>query len=221
MGLAPYGEPKYAGVIREKLVHVCADGSIRLNMEYFDFADRLTMTGAGFERLFGGPRASARVEAHAARDGSRALDPGRDRGDRPEDGPPREEDDRREVSLPGRRRRAELRREREAPRGAGSSTTSGSSPRRATRAEPSAPRSRCGTGTSECRARARRRGGRGGWEERKRETKKSLRMKRGPEAAKRFERGLWRRLSTCRRTKTACRARSSAPLTHQKKLRPG
>ncbi len=55
MGLAPYGEPKYADLIREKLVHVCEDGSIRLDMDYFDFADRLTMTGAGFERLFGGP----------------------------------------------------------------------------------------------------------------------------------------------------------------------
>ena len=55
MGLAPYGEPKYASVIREKLVRVCDDGSIRLNMEYFDFATRLRMTGALFERLFGGP----------------------------------------------------------------------------------------------------------------------------------------------------------------------
>ncbi len=55
MGLAPYGEPKYADLIREKLVHVCDDGSIRLNMEYFDFASRLRMTGEGFERLFGGP----------------------------------------------------------------------------------------------------------------------------------------------------------------------
>jgi carbamoyltransferase len=55
MGLAPYGEPKYTGLIREKVVHVCEDGSIRLDMDYFDFADRLTMTGEGFERLFGGP----------------------------------------------------------------------------------------------------------------------------------------------------------------------
>ncbi len=55
MGLAPYGEPKYARAIREKLVHVCDDGSIRLDMDYFDFADRLRMTGEGFERLFGGP----------------------------------------------------------------------------------------------------------------------------------------------------------------------
>ncbi|MGA7993165.1 MAG: carbamoyltransferase [Thermoanaerobaculia bacterium] len=55
MGLAPYGEPKYAALMREKLVHVCEDGSIRLNMEYFDFASGLRMTGEAFERLFGGP----------------------------------------------------------------------------------------------------------------------------------------------------------------------
>ncbi|MEO8055608.1 MAG: carbamoyltransferase [Acidobacteriota bacterium] len=59
MGLAPYGEPKYADLIREKLVHVCEDGSIRLNMEYFTFATGLTMTGAGFEQLFGGPAREA------------------------------------------------------------------------------------------------------------------------------------------------------------------
>ena len=59
MGLAPYGVPKYADVIREKLVHVCDDGSIRLNMDYFDFASRLRMTGAGFGRLFGGPAREA------------------------------------------------------------------------------------------------------------------------------------------------------------------
>ncbi|HEX7614975.1 MAG TPA: carbamoyltransferase N-terminal domain-containing protein, partial [Thermoanaerobaculia bacterium] len=55
MGLAPYGEPRYVDLIREKVVHVCTDGSIRLNMEFFEFASGLTMTGAGFERLFGGP----------------------------------------------------------------------------------------------------------------------------------------------------------------------
>jgi carbamoyltransferase len=55
MGLAPYGTPKYADTIREKVVHVFDDGSIRLNMEYFDFPSRLRMTGKGFESLFGGP----------------------------------------------------------------------------------------------------------------------------------------------------------------------
>ncbi len=55
MGLAPFGEPRYARLLREKLVHVCEDGSIRLNMDAFDFARALRMTGAAFERLFGGP----------------------------------------------------------------------------------------------------------------------------------------------------------------------
>ena len=59
MGLAPYGTPRYAGVIRDQLVHVFDDGSIRLNMEYFEFPSRLRMTGAGFERLFGGPAREA------------------------------------------------------------------------------------------------------------------------------------------------------------------
>ncbi len=59
MGLAPYGEPRYADLIREKVVHVCEDGSIRLNMELFTFATGLTMTGEGFERLFGGPAREA------------------------------------------------------------------------------------------------------------------------------------------------------------------
>lgn len=55
MGLAPYGQPRYAGIIREKLVDVKADGSFRLNMEYFDYCGGLTMTSGAFDRLFGGP----------------------------------------------------------------------------------------------------------------------------------------------------------------------
>lgn len=55
MGLAPYGEPKYVGLIREKLVEVRDDGSIRLNQDYFGYADGLRMTNRAFEKLFGGP----------------------------------------------------------------------------------------------------------------------------------------------------------------------
>ena len=55
MGLAPYGEPRYVSAIRDHLVAIHEDGSIRLNLEYFDFVHGLTMTGPGFERLFGGP----------------------------------------------------------------------------------------------------------------------------------------------------------------------
>ena len=54
MGLAPYGEPTYVNAIRDHVVEIHDDGSIRLNLEYFEFVHGLTMTGGGFERLFGG-----------------------------------------------------------------------------------------------------------------------------------------------------------------------
>ena len=55
MGLAPYGEPRYAQRIREHLVDVKPDGTFRLDMRYFDFATGLTMTNARFDALFEGP----------------------------------------------------------------------------------------------------------------------------------------------------------------------
>ena len=57
MGLAPYGEPKYADIIRRKLVDIRGDGSFQLNMKYFNYCVGLTMTNRHFHRLFGrGPR---------------------------------------------------------------------------------------------------------------------------------------------------------------------
>jgi len=56
MGLAPYGEPKYVALILEHLVEVKADGSLRLNLDYFGFVGGLRMTNAKFDRLLGGPR---------------------------------------------------------------------------------------------------------------------------------------------------------------------
>jgi carbamoyltransferase len=55
MGLAPYGEPKFAGVIREKLMEMKPDGSFRLNLDYFNFLHGTTMTNEKFFALFGGP----------------------------------------------------------------------------------------------------------------------------------------------------------------------
>ncbi|MBF0137836.1 MAG: carbamoyltransferase [Magnetococcus sp. DMHC-1] len=55
MGLAPYGEPRYAAKIFEHLLDLKADGSFRLNMDYFDYCTGLTMTNAKFAQLFGGP----------------------------------------------------------------------------------------------------------------------------------------------------------------------
>ena len=55
MGLAPYGEPKYADIIKERLLNFADDGSFQLDMSYFDYATGLTMTNKKFDALFGGP----------------------------------------------------------------------------------------------------------------------------------------------------------------------
>jgi carbamoyltransferase len=62
MGLAPYGEPKYADLILDKLIKVAEDGSFRLKMSYFDFATGLKMTNKRFNNLFGGPPRKAESE---------------------------------------------------------------------------------------------------------------------------------------------------------------
>ncbi|MGX1852487.1 carbamoyltransferase [Streptomyces sp. NBC_01456] len=56
MGLAPYGTPRYADLIRERLIDIKPDGSFRLDMRYFEYMRGQVMTGKGFEKLFGGPR---------------------------------------------------------------------------------------------------------------------------------------------------------------------
>lgn len=53
MGLAPYGEPRFARLIREHLIDIKDDGSFRLDQSYFDYAVGLTMTNGRFARLFG------------------------------------------------------------------------------------------------------------------------------------------------------------------------
>jgi len=55
MGLAPYGEPRYRNLILSELVDLKEDGSIRLNLSYFDFLGGLRMTNRRFAKLFGGP----------------------------------------------------------------------------------------------------------------------------------------------------------------------
>jgi len=55
MGLAPYGKPCYRDRILTELLDVKEDGSLRLNLSYFDFLGGLRMTNKRFEKLFGGP----------------------------------------------------------------------------------------------------------------------------------------------------------------------
>ena len=54
MGLAPYGEPKYADLILDRLIDVKPDGSFWLDQSYFDYATGLTMTSRKFDETFGG-----------------------------------------------------------------------------------------------------------------------------------------------------------------------
>lgn len=55
MGLAPYGRPIHADTILGELIDLKADGSFRLNLEYFGYTRSLSMTNAAFAALFGGP----------------------------------------------------------------------------------------------------------------------------------------------------------------------
>ena len=55
MGLAPYGEPKYADRILEHLVDLRPDGSMRMHLEHFNYCQGLTMTSSKFHTLFDGP----------------------------------------------------------------------------------------------------------------------------------------------------------------------
>jgi carbamoyltransferase len=55
MGLAPYGEPKYAKLILDNLIDLKPDGSFRIDMSYFDYCTGLTMTNDRFAKLFGEP----------------------------------------------------------------------------------------------------------------------------------------------------------------------
>jgi carbamoyltransferase len=55
MGLAPYGEPKYADLILDNLLDLKNDGSFRLDQSYFDYCTGLTMTNSRFDEMFGAP----------------------------------------------------------------------------------------------------------------------------------------------------------------------
>ena len=55
MGLAPYGQPRYADLMLEHLIDLKEDGSFKLNMPYFNYMAGLTMTSDKMADLFDGP----------------------------------------------------------------------------------------------------------------------------------------------------------------------
>jgi carbamoyltransferase len=62
MGLAPYGVPRYADLIKEHLIDIKDDGSFHLDMTYFDYCTDLKMTNRKFDTLFGGPPRTPETE---------------------------------------------------------------------------------------------------------------------------------------------------------------
>jgi carbamoyltransferase len=74
MGLAPYGEPKYVGDIKEKLLEIRDDGSLRMNHEYFSYSQGLRMTNGFFDSLFGGrPRKAESLITQREMDLARSI----------------------------------------------------------------------------------------------------------------------------------------------------
>ena len=55
MGLAPYGEPRYASVLRDRVVRVADDGSVRLDQRWFDYRAGRRMTRPALASLLDGP----------------------------------------------------------------------------------------------------------------------------------------------------------------------
>ena len=112
MGLAPYGEPRFLQTILDNLVDLKEDGTFRLDQSYFDYCTGLRMTNAKFDTLFGGPaRTPEKLLTQREMDLAASVQAVTERsccacalgaqGDRPEE------------PLPGRRRGAELRRQRQ------------------------------------------------------------------------------------------------------------
>ena len=55
MGLAPYGRPRFADALLADVVDLKADGSLALDLSYFDYCAGLRMTAKKLESLFDGP----------------------------------------------------------------------------------------------------------------------------------------------------------------------
>ena len=62
MGLAPYGEPKYADEIKDYLIDIKDDGTFNLDISYFKYHRGFRMTGRKFHKLFGRPPRKGETE---------------------------------------------------------------------------------------------------------------------------------------------------------------
>ncbi len=115
MGLAPYGEPRFVKLLKDHVIEIRDDGSLWMNMEYFTYPHGLTMTGQRPGAVDWRAGAQAREQADPARDGSGAVHSGHQRRGDVEDDGVRAPRNRHARPVPGRRRGAELRRQRPHP----------------------------------------------------------------------------------------------------------
>jgi carbamoyltransferase len=81
MGLAPYGDPVYADIIKDKLIKIKEDGSFHIDLSYFGYLDGLTMTNDKFASLFGGPARKPESPRSPSARWTWPLHPGGDGGD--------------------------------------------------------------------------------------------------------------------------------------------
>ena len=156
MGLAPYGEPRYADQILDELVDLNDDGSFRLDLSYFGYVGGLTMTSDALRRRCSAARRASRSRrSPSARWTSpRSIQVVTEEVVLPHRPARRTSSPASATPVPGRRRRAQLRRERPAPARGPVRATSGSSPPPATPAARSARRCTAGTRSSASPARS-------------------------------------------------------------------
>ena len=114
MGLAPYGEPKFKDTILEQHRRPQGGRHLPARPDLFRLLHRPAHDEREVRRAVRRQGAQARRASDPAPHGPRRLDAGRHRGDRAAAGALGEEGDRREEHLPGGRRGAELRRQRQA-----------------------------------------------------------------------------------------------------------
>ena len=88
MGLAPYGEPTYVEVLRDRVIDVGPDGAVRLDQRWFDYRRGERMTNPRLDELLDGPPRAPAVAGRPAGGRCRPLHPGHPGGGRPGRRPP-------------------------------------------------------------------------------------------------------------------------------------
>lgn len=74
MGLAPYGTPRFTDILRQEVIRVREDGSVKLNMRYFDFTKAERMASPRLLQLLAGNATSRSMTSAAGEPTQLACD---------------------------------------------------------------------------------------------------------------------------------------------------